>query len=187
MLTREVYFPKSSPEDRSLYFDLHAPFRTYTAGSRATVATPLEHFGLFAREGAVIPVGKDYHTVTQEKGPSRTTPDGVDVQLESEGGVVGLDDWRGLLIFPGKDGKQSEGRWTEDDGISMKPEKSVVGVKYSGGEENVKVELKWEEHGFKTLWEGTVWVALPQADARKVEGAKEGRWKGRTVWAVEVK
>lgn len=54
MLSREVYFPKSSPEDGSLYFDLYAPYKTYVAGSRATVSTPLEHMGLFARERAVI-------------------------------------------------------------------------------------------------------------------------------------
>jgi hypothetical protein len=40
----------------------------------------------------VIPIGKDYHTITQTVGPSRTTIDGVDVVLETEGGVVGIDD-----------------------------------------------------------------------------------------------
>ncbi|KIR27982.1 glicosidase, partial [Cryptococcus deuterogattii LA55] len=65
-LTREVYFPKACIDDKSLYFDLNAPYKAYKAGDRVVIATPLEHMGLFAREGAVVPVGKRYHTVTQK-------------------------------------------------------------------------------------------------------------------------
>lgn len=97
-LTRDVYFPKSSPDDQSLDYDLHPPFRTHKAGDWATVATPIEHGGLFAREGAVIPVGKEKATVMALSGPARTHADGVDVVLESEGGQVGVDDWRGVML-----------------------------------------------------------------------------------------
>jgi alpha-glucosidase (family GH31 glycosyl hydrolase) len=186
MLSREVYFPKSSPTDESLYFDLHAPNATYKAGTKAIIATPLEHMGLFAREGAVIPTGKECHTVTQEKGPGRTTTDGVDVVLQSEGGIVGLDDWRGVQIFPGSSGKTYIGHWTEDDGISMNPDKTVVKVTYSGNDKEVDVKLEFAESKFKTLWGKTVHVILPAADKRKVKGAKEAEWKGRTVFVVEV-
>ncbi|WVQ79018.1 hypothetical protein IAT38_001110 [Cryptococcus sp. DSM 104549] len=185
-LTREVYFPKSHAGDESLYFDLHAPYGQYRAGGRAVVATPLEHAGLFAREGAVVPVGKRYHTVTQVKGPGRTTPDGVDVLLESEGGLVGLDDWRGVRIFPGKDGKTYTGHWTEDDGISAQPEKTVVQVKYTGKQDEVEVGVSFEEYGFETLWGKTLAVILPVGDERKVVGGKETTWEGKTVWEVQI-
>ncbi|WVF67168.1 hypothetical protein IAT40_001914 [Kwoniella sp. CBS 6097] len=185
-LTREVYFPKSSPEDKSLYFDLHAPHRQYLAGSRATIATPLEHFGLFAREGSVIPVGKNYATVTQTAGPARTTPDGVDVQLESEGGLVGLDDWRGVRIFPSASSQSYTGSWIEDDGISSNPAKTVITVTYKGSEKEVEVEIKFEENGFKTLWGNKVDVFLPAGDERAVKGGQESQRDGKKVWTVKV-
>lgn len=108
-LTREVYFPKASPDDQSLYFDLHTPFRTHRAGEWATIATPIEHGGVFVREGAIIPMGKEKATVTVLSGPARRHTDGVDVVLESDGGQVGVDDWRGILIFPGHEGKTYTG------------------------------------------------------------------------------
>ncbi|KAK8861546.1 hypothetical protein IAR55_002368 [Kwoniella newhampshirensis] len=185
-LTRDVYFPKSSANDTSVYFDLHAPYRRYPAGTRATIATPLEHFGLFAREGAVIPVGKRYQTVTQKSGPARTTPDGVDVLLDSEGGVVGLDDWRGVQLFPSSEETTYEGKWTEDDGISADPGKTIIVVEYKGGKDQVEVKIKFEEHGFETLWGKTVAVILPVGDERTVKGGKETVWEGRKVWEVQV-
>ena len=93
-LTREVYFPMASSHDHSLYFDLHAPFGTHKAGGWGTIATPIEHGGMFAREGAMIPIGKEKATVTALSGPARTHSDGVEVVLESDGGQVGVDDWR---------------------------------------------------------------------------------------------
>lgn len=129
MHQRSVYFPKTGPNDQSWYFwmtvydfqDEYQPISSnnlnlsgagtrrddpvrFRAGSRAFIPTPIEHGGLFAREGAVIPVGKDKATVTCLDGPARTYPDGVDVDLDDgeEGteGQVGKDDWRGVLIFP---------------------------------------------------------------------------------------
>jgi len=76
ILSREVYFPKSSPEDKSTYFDLNAPYKTYVAGTKATISTPLEHMSLFTREGAVIPIGKAQATVTETSGSARTTTEG---------------------------------------------------------------------------------------------------------------
>ncbi|WVR03862.1 hypothetical protein IAU60_000860 [Kwoniella sp. DSM 27419] len=185
-LTREVYLPKASKDDDSLYFDLHAPFRTYPAGTKATVATPLERFGLFAREGAVVPVGKDYATVTQKEGPSRTTIDGVDVELEEEGGLVGLDDWRGVKIFPSASGRKHTGIWIEDDGISAKPAKTIAQVTYSGSKDSVDVQVKFTENGFKTLWGDKLDILLPVGDERTIKGAKEGSRHGRKVWTVEI-
>ncbi|WVO13308.1 hypothetical protein L204_100921 [Cryptococcus depauperatus] len=56
---------KTSANDQSLHFDLNAPYGSYRAGTKVTIATPLEHFGMLARKGAVIPIGKWYETVTQ--------------------------------------------------------------------------------------------------------------------------
>ena len=68
-LTREVYFPMASPDDHSLYFDLHAPFGTHKAGGWGTIATPIEHGGMFAREGAMIPIGKKRRLLQHFRGP----------------------------------------------------------------------------------------------------------------------
>ncbi|ORX37673.1 glycosyl hydrolases family 31-domain-containing protein [Kockovaella imperatae] len=185
LLSREVYFPKSSPKDTSLYFDLHAPYGSHAAGSRAIVSTPLEHMGLFAREGSVIPIGKSVNTVTQTQGPARTTHDGVDVVLESEGGVVALDDWRGVLIFPGEAGQYS-GEWIEDDGISTKPSVSTIHVSYSATKDKVTVKAQWKEHGFKPLWGDKIHIMLPYRDERKVEGAEQVMRGERKLWFVSV-
>jgi alpha-glucosidase (family GH31 glycosyl hydrolase) len=184
-LSRKVYFPKSNADDKSLYFDLHAPHTTHVAGSWTTVSTPLEHMGLFAREGAVIPIGKPQATVTQIKGPARTTTDGVDVVLEDQGGVVGLDDWRGVQIFPAEKGSYS-GHWTEDDGISSEPKKSIIEVTYTATKDSISVEATWKEHDFETLWGKTLRVILPVRDQRKVKGAREELWGDRIVWVIEV-
>lgn len=184
-LTRTVYLPKAGADDDSLYFDLHTPHGQFTAGSRVEIATPLEHMGLLAREGAVIPTGKNYHTVTQREGPARTTTDGVDVVLEEEGGVVGLDDWRGVQIFPGHKGREYKGTWVEDDGISAKPERCVVELRYSSGDE-VKVQAKFVEHDFKPLWGRKLYVFLPVGDGRKVPGAEEVLVGGRVAHVLEV-
>lgn len=185
-LDREVYFPQSSATDDSVYFDLHAPHRTYRAGTCASIGTPLEHMGLFAREGAAIPVGKSYHTVTQRHGPGRTTPDGVAVQLDDEGGVVGLDDWRGVEIFPGfSEGRSYVTSWVEDDGISDPPVFSRVNLSYSSGSV-IEVKAWWAEHDFEPAWGGILWVMLPVGDTRRVGGADAVVHEGRTAFAVKV-
>ncbi|KAL7419629.1 hypothetical protein Q5752_005542 [Cryptotrichosporon argae] len=185
-LVRDVYLPKASADDDSLYFDLHAPYGRHAAGTTARVSTPLEHMGLLAREGAVIPVGKNYHTVTQLSGPARTTIDGVDIQLESEGGVVGLDDYRGVQIFPSpKPGKTYIGTWTEDDGISADPAKAVVEVSYTSGAD-IEVAAKWVDSAFKPLWGKTLHILLPFGDRRTVKGAKAVALGDRVAYLVAV-
>ncbi|KAK0717421.1 putative glicosidase [Lasiosphaeria miniovina] len=169
-LTRNVYFPKASPDDGSLYFDLHAPFGTHKAGQWVTVATPIEHAGLFAREGTVIPVGKNKVTVTALSGPARRYTDGVDVVLDTDGGQVGLDDWRGILIFPGYDGKTYTDEWIEDDGISSHPGTYTVKVSYCGRLDAVEIKASVEENGFQPLWRGILHVILPAGDRRRVVG-----------------
>ncbi|WOO85226.1 Alpha-glucosidase 2 [Vanrija pseudolonga] len=183
-LTRTVYLPKASASDESLYFDLHAPHGRHVAGSTVTIATPLEHMGLLAREGAAIPIGKDYHTVTQRTGPARTTPDGVDIELEEEGGVVGLDDFRGVLIFPGDKGSHTR-TWTEDDGISRAPGRADIQITYTAAEE-IAVEAKFTTHDFKPLWGRELHVFLPVGDVRSVKGGKKVERDGRVAYVVEV-
>lgn len=185
-LNRTVYFPKAFENDNSLYFDLHSPHGRHHAGTRATVATPLEHMGLFAREGAVIPVGKHYHTVTQKSGPARTTPDGVDIQLEDEGGLVGLDDYRGVQIFPGEQGSYT-GTWIEDDGISAKPARAVIEVSYTATKDEVRLSAKFTEHDFKPLWGTSLHVFLPVSDGRPVAKAEPVQRGDRTAYLVSVR
>ncbi|KAK3315835.1 putative glicosidase [Apodospora peruviana] len=158
-LTRDIYFPKTNfPDDNSAYFDLHAPYGVHNAGSWATVATPIDHGGLFAREGAVIPVGKEKATVTALAGQSRRYPDGVDSVLDEDGGQVGKDDWRGVLLFPakGKDGKMYRGEWIEDDGISPADPGTccTVSITYRGVRSGEAVEVRVDAHakGFTPLW-----------------------------------
>jgi hypothetical protein len=184
---RTVYFPRASADDASTYFDLHAPHGRHAAGSTATIDAPLAHMGLFAREGAVIPLGRDCATVTAADGPARTHADGVEVLLQSEGGVVALDDWRAVMLFPGTTGRSYTGTWTEDDGVSAEPERAIVEITYAGREDVVEVHTRWTDHAFKPLWGGTLRVLLPVGDARLVEGSVgTEEWEGRTVHVVEM-
>jgi hypothetical protein len=185
-LTREVYFPKASLDDQSLYFDLHAPFGIHKAGEWATIATPIEHSGMFAREGALIPIGRDKATVTALSGPARRHIDGVDVVLESDGGQVGVDDWRGVMLFPGREGKTYTGEWIEDDGISALPGTCTFKVSYRGTHDEVEVNVGHEINGFKPLWKGKLHVVLPFGDNRKALKAKQVVWKDRVVWALDL-
>ncbi|KAH8807103.1 putative glicosidase [Xylogone sp. PMI_703] len=185
-LTREIYFPKASPEDRSLYFDLHAPFGTHKAGTWASVATPIEHGGMFAREGAIIPIGKPKATVTALSGPARTHSDGVDVVLESDGGQVDLDDWRGVMLFPGYEDKTYSGEWIEDDGVSVDPDTRMYRLKYSGTEDEVRVNVITTMGGFKPLWGEQLHVVLPVGDARKVVNTEQITWNDRIAWVIKI-
>jgi len=191
-LTRTVYFPKSSPDDKSLYFDMHAPYGTHNAGEWATVATPIEHGGLFAREGAVIPIGINKATVTALSGPARTHTDGVDVVLDSDGGQVALDNWRGVMLFPGYGGsdKTYSGEWIEDDGISAEPGTFVIKISYWGGrssEDAIKVELHMQDNGFTPLWkENGLFIYPPPGDERGIEGAERTIWGEREVWKLKI-
>ena len=199
MFSREVYFPKSSHDDKSLYFDLNEPHGKHLAGTRATIATPTDHSGLFAREGTVIPIGKDSATVTQTSGPARTNIDGVDTVLVSDGGMVGLDDWRGIRIFPGTDGRKYHSSWIEDDGISADPERAEIEVTYSGSANEVSVSCMSVDSGYVPLWGKNLDVILPVGDERRVKGMQNGtvwgqrsidaervEWKGRMAWRMRV-
>lgn len=186
VLTRDVYFPKTFPNDQSLYFDLHPPFGVHRAGTWTTIATPIEHGGMFAREGTIIPIGKDKATVTALSGAARQHIDGIDVVLEGDGGQVGIDDWRGVMLFPGHENKTYAGEWIEDDGISAIPETCKVTISYRGSHEEVQVHVKVEENGFKPLWAGKLYVVLPVGDQRAVLNAKQTPWKDRTAWMLEL-
>lgn len=185
-ITQDVYFPKTSQGDQTLYFNLHAPFERYVAGEKKAIPTPIEHGALFAREGTVIPVGKPKATVTALSGDPRTHTDGVDVLLESEGGQVGIDDWRGVLLFPGRNGSVYTDDWIEDDGISAEPGTYNVSLTYTGNDETVDVSIKTEEKGFTPLWKGELHVILPIGDLRNVPGARKVAWEERDAWALKI-
>ena len=195
MTTREVYFPRSSQAIEKAYFDMHAPYGKHKAGTWTTIATPLAHHGLFAREGALIPIGKSCVTVTTISGSALTHVDGVATVLESEGGVVELDDWRGVLIFPGSDGETETGFWIEDDGISADPARTNIEVHYLGAPEKVIVSVKVVSDEFEPLWMDKLHVILPVGDNRTVIQMRNGKlngdaavvstqWKDRKAWVV---
>jgi hypothetical protein len=141
---------------------------------------------LFVREGAIIPIGKEKTTVTALSGPARTHTDGIDVVIESDGGLVSLDDWRGVLLFPGREGNTYAGEWIEDDGISAEPVVYTVNLSYRGTDDAVEVNVSKEENGFQPLWEGKLHVILPVGDSRKVPQAEQTTWKGRDAWVLEL-
>ncbi|PWN52235.1 hypothetical protein IE53DRAFT_385355 [Violaceomyces palustris] len=210
-LSRSVYFPASSAEDDCHYFDLHAPHSVHRAGERVeAVSTPLSHFALFAREGTAIPIGKDHVTLTATEGAAACSADGTRVVTIDQGGLVGLDDWRGLLIFPTPSppapsrssspfapgaSKTFEFSWIEDDGVSQPPISCQFTARFSsdlkgrGGQADEEVEVQvWRNQGvgnFEPLWGQKVWVILPVGDKRKVKGCVERMtWQGREAFGV---
>lgn len=139
----------------------------------------------------VVPIGKDYATVTAVDGAARSAIDGVKVELESEGGQVGVDDFRGVEIFPPKQADASfrgADSWIEDDGVSRDPAKTVVAVEYTVAGDGIKVTARFEEKKWNVAWGPALWVKLPKGDARKVVGAQETMQdaSGRTLYKVQV-
>ena len=190
MRSRTVYFPKATAADKSTYWSLNSPCDTFSAGETAMIEMPLEYMGLFAREGAVVPIGKPQATVTQLTGPGRQCGNGDEVVLEPEG-QVGLDDWRGVMIFPGAeaDGRPSryEGRWIEDDGITLDPPTTIVNIVYEAKDGEVVVAATFEKKDFEVLWGEKLRIILPQGDERVVRGAERDEWKGRPCWTVRIR
>lgn len=132
---RDVYLPRTSPKDEVVYYNLHAPYGHHAAGQTVRVKTPIEHGALFARQGTVLPVGKPCVTVVTAAAlgdgeaavPARPL-------LDSEGGVVALDDWRGIEIFPPPPGQGTwahTDQWIEDDGVSEASLRAVVSISFS--------------------------------------------------------
>jgi hypothetical protein len=192
---KSVYFPQTSPEDRTQYIrvsqDPKAAAQVFQAGQTAEVDIPLDEFAIFARAGTVLPIGKDHATVTARQGIARTAADGVEVVLKEDGGVVSLDDWRGVEIYPPSGAQDStfngEGTWIEDDGVSLVPKTTIVRVKYSGDSEGVKVTATFLKRDFDVAWGNEVWVILPPGDDRVVRDATEGKDShGRRAWKIQV-
>lgn len=193
--SKTVYFPQTHLEDKTPYFrvsqDPKAKAQVFSAGTTAQVEIPLDEFAIFARAGTVLPIGKDHATVTAAQGIARTAVDGVEVVLKEDGGVVSLDDWRGVEIYPHTGSQDSsfvgQGTWIEDDGVSRVPKTSVVRVEYSGDSDSVKVTAKFLKRDFDVAWGNDLWVILPLGDDRKVRGATEGKDShGRRAWKVQV-
>ncbi|KAH8929498.1 glycoside hydrolase family 31 protein [Atractiella rhizophila] len=183
---REVYLPKSKDGKEESYFMLFPPYDVVPAGQRITVPTPLEHIAVFARSGTVLPIGKPCATITSEF--DRKTNDGTTVEVKA--GLVELDDWRGVEIFPPSGETEWYGyEWTEDDGESTWPcPVSRIRLEYRGLKETVEVKAAWKERAFETLWK-TLWVVLPFGEEREVKGAKGTRTHrdGRTIYEIEVR
>lgn len=192
---KSVYFPQTSPEDRTEYIrvsqDPKARAQVFEAGKTAEVDIPLEEFAIFARAGTVLPIGKDHATVTALRGIARTAVDGVEVVLKEDGGVVSLDDWRGVEVYPPSGAQDSSfvggGTWIEDDGVSRVPKTTIVRVEYSGDSESVKVTATFLKRDFDVAWGDEVWVILPAGDDRVVQDATEGKDShGRRAWKIQV-
>lgn len=157
---------------------------------------PFRPSAVFVRAGTVLPIGKPCVTVTSATGLPSTTADGTVIRLKADGGVVELDDFRGVEIFPPPPQSSASTptyvwEWNEDDGESHLDGLKVsrVRVEYSasggpGGEE-VVVKASWVQREFETLWT-ELWVVLPKGDGRRVRGGREWEWRGRRGWVVPV-
>jgi hypothetical protein len=189
---KRVYFPKAGSKDKTPYIRVSADRKeSYVAGTWAEIEVPLEEFAFFARAGTVLPIGRDIATVTAKTGLARTAVDGVEVKLIEQGGVVGLDDWRGIEIFPPtadvSDSWSGGGSWIEDDGASRVPRTTVVSVEYSVQSEGVAVQAKFIKREFEVAWGRSLWVVLPAGDDRKVLDASETMDRnGRKAWKISV-
>lgn len=183
---RSVYLPKSSAEDDEQYFALFKPYSTHKAGDDVIVSTPKDVLPVFARAGAVLPIGKPFVTIASEL--SRTTNDGTETRLKS--GYIELDDWRAVEIFPPvNSAKHYSGTWTEDDGEATWPcPLAKIQVEYWTEGDSVKVNATWLAHDFKPFWAATLHILLPVGDSRSVSGAvSAGQHRdGRNLWQVEV-
>lgn len=189
-----MYLPSSKASDLpdEGYYDFHTG-KFYESGQRVTVATPDEHIATLVRAGSVIPIGKPCATVTSRDGLSSTTADGTRIKLVSDGGVVELDDWRGVEIYPPPSSKGSATKWSwewsEDDGESLVDEKlkiTKVQVEYSvNDQDEVEVKARWVKRDFETLWD-ELWVVLPMGDGRKVRNGSVKEVRGRTGFVVSV-
>lgn len=193
---KAVYFPQTHPEDKTPYIrlsqDPSSTLQVFEAGTTAEVDIPLDEFAIFARAGVVLPIGKDHATVTALHGISRVAGDGVEVQLKEEGGVVSLDDWRGIEIFPPPSDSalssfSGKGNWVEDDGVSRVPKTTIVGVEYEVKSDEIVVTAKFLKRDFPVAWGSELWVVLPPGDDRKVQGGTLGEdGHGRKAWKIQV-
>ncbi|KAJ9092798.1 hypothetical protein QFC21_006674 [Naganishia friedmannii] len=193
---KAVYFPQTHLEDKTPYIRLSqdpaSTIQLFEAGTTDEVDIPLDEFAIFARAGTVLPIGRDHATVTALRGISRIAGDGVEVQLKEEGGVVSLDDWRGIEIFPPPVNSTpsnfaGKGNWVEDDGVSRLPKTTIIDVEYTATAEEVVVTARFLKHDFLVAWGSQLWVVLPPGDARKVQGGVLGEdAHGRKAWKTEV-
>ncbi len=186
-LTRDVYFPKASPDDQSLYFDLHPPYGTHTAGQRATVATPIEHGAMFAREGSRRPLRQRKGYCHRSVGPCEDAHRRCGCRTRGRGRAGECGRLERVVPIPGRAGRTYNDEWIEDDGISTKPDTSRFKVSYSGTDDSVKIDITVEDGGFKPMWGGRVHVVLPVGDNRKVLASEQTtRWKDRVAWIIDL-
>jgi alpha-glucosidase (family GH31 glycosyl hydrolase) len=189
---KRVYFPQAYPGDTTPYIRVSDEINeSYPAGTWAEIDLPLTEFAIFARAGAVIPVGKDHVTVTNSEGIAKTCVGGTEIQVDNDNDSgVSLDDYRGIEIFPPTDASanfRGEGTWIEDDGVSRKPTTTVVKVEYRVIGEEIQVEAKFIKREFGVAWGKELWVFLPKGDTRAVQGGQTGTRKGRQGYKIIVR
>lgn len=166
------------------YINLTAPYQHLVAGTWTSIVSEWRtSIPILAKIGSAIPVGRPVATasVLDDKEEFKSLVD---------------DDWRGVEIFPPKEGVQGHvwtSTWYEDDGLSADPEIIAFTVAYGSTAEQVSVELtkKVEKKGkklFVPLWKD-ITVILPVGDERVVvskngkevvDGGKDAR--GRKVY-----
>ena len=143
-----------------------------------TVEGPINNIALFAHVGTALPVGKPCVTVTAEAGPARTHIDGVEATLDSSNGLVSLDDWRGLEIFPPPPSMPATEvfhvEWTEDDGESNDFTIARYAVDFSVEGDQIVVNAQWLQLDFKPLWDILVCARRSWTD-REVDHPSAGR------------
>jgi hypothetical protein len=188
---KRVYFPQAYPGDVTPYIRVSTDIKeSYPAGTWAEIDLPLAEFAIFARAGAVIPVGKDHVTVTRNKGIANTCVGGTEVQVDNETDKgVSLDDYRGIEIFPPADATaefHGEGLWIEDDGVSRKPTTTIVKVDYRVVDDEIEVEAKFVKRDFDVAWGTELWVCLPKGDMRVVTGGEAVTGRDRQRYKISV-
>lgn len=140
---------------------------------KVTTPTPLSCIAIFVRAGTVLPIGKRVVTITSRTDLPSTTADGTRIRLRDtvnehgNKGIVELDDWRGLELYPppfeaplvsGSTGVWCY-EWQEDDGetdLAYLETSRVRCVMMTPSRTIVQVSLCWVQRDFKTLW-NEVW------------------------------
>lgn len=159
-----VYLPmcKESKGRYASYFNdgfisVHPPYQFYLPRQWVTVHSPLSNIAVFARVGAVVPVGKPFATTAS-------------MTLEPN---LPADDWRGVEIYPPpKDfcvkGRVYRGRWREDDGVSRNSGVTEFEISYEATESDIRVWATIVKQGLELAWGREVSVTLPVGEQREV-------------------
>lgn len=178
--TARMYLPTSGENDDG-YLNLIAPHQYLSPGQWVDITSEWKtSIPILARVGGAVPVGKN----TQTRAPG-------DHKHPSPN--VFEDDYRGVEIFPPKEGspKVYANTWYEDDGIAAQTDISSFTFTYTCTASEVEVEFeKNAANIYEPLWK-EIHVILPVGEERKVTVAR-GQVvrlddnRGRAVYKISI-